>query len=104
MILTQEKNEKIAQAYEQYKLERAQRQAEEKAAADERAKTQTYYASKKPKVVVTRVVHQCSGCNKEIEVGSKAVIRAVVVNGSSKNCNGHFETLYYCSQCKPVGA
>ena len=98
-----QKNDLIAQAYERYKLERAQRQAEEKAAADERAKTQaTWEEMKKPKTVVTRKVHVCAECGASIPAGSKVTVRSELTNISNRGYTMAFLTKHYCGKCRPV--
>lgn len=105
MILTQEKNEKITQAYEHYKIERAQRQAQEKAAAQEKAKTDAAWEElKKPHIVVTRKECVCGGCGAVIPAGSRVVVRAELTNVSGRGYTMVFLSKHFCGKCRPVEA
>jgi len=86
MMTTQEsKNYAIAQAYERYKLERAQRLAEEKASADLKAEIAAAWAKKKKNtVVVTRKDHMCDGCGSVIAAGSRCMAPSELVNVYSR--------------------
>ncbi len=107
MAPQEEKNAAIARQYEVFKQRRLELQAEEKRLAEERAaakaKTEAYYLEHRAKPRVARVPHSCSGCGREIAAGQKYTPHVRICAGSSKlGGNGHFETDYYCQNCRPV--
>ena len=102
--------EKINAAYQKYQQERLAREAEqqaiEKFRVEQKAQTAAYWQTKKPKTRTVRKPHTCAGCKQTISTGSKATIRLIEKDGchNLQISNRHFETLYYCENCKPVEA
>ena len=100
------------QALVQYHQKKAEREAEnlkiEQQQAEEKAKTNAYYANlkAKKKPVKTRVPHECSNCGETIP--KNTVInhpQTILMPGSSQpDGNGHFETMYICNSCSPLEA
>lgn len=105
MMSQPQKNDAIAQQYKRYLTEKAQRQEAERLAAEEKVKTQAYWAEKKkPKTVITRKPHECADCGAVIPKGSKVVVRAEFVNVSSRGYTMQFLTKYFCGKCRPMEA
>jgi hypothetical protein len=101
-----QKDDLFAQQYKLYLQQKAQREADAKALAVERAaektKKEAYYRStqKPPKTVATRKPHPCHSCSDVIPAGQTVIVEKIFWRDG--NLNLHSENTYFCGKCKPA--